>query len=219
MPRACRSCTWGMYCTRFHARSSVRTNTTLGGAAPAAGVRPPPPARARAPPPREALRTIGPRNPSAPGEVARRVVSASARRHSSASSSGHLALDHLAAGGDQVEPRGPVELGKLLPLSRPRRPLHDERVAAHGGRVEVARERPGDHALAARLAHLAERERLAVGGLEPVSSSNSRRAAASASSSSPYSPLGIDHARSSLRAQNGPPMCPSSTSGSPSRTR
>src|SRR6185312_4844844 len=51
------------------------------------------------------------------------------------------------------------------------------------------------------------------GGGVPSSSVNSRTAAASGSSSGPCSPLGSDHAPSSLRAQNGPPMCPSSTSG------
>jgi hypothetical protein len=46
----------------------------------------------------------------------------------------------------------------------------------------------------------------------PISSTNSRRAAAQGSSSSVCSPLGIDHAASSLRAQNGPPGWPIRTS-------
>src|SRR6476469_9637594 len=46
----------------------------------------------------------------------------------------------------------------------------------------------------------------------PISSANSRRAASSAGSGSANSPLGIDHAPSSRRAQNGPPGCTSSTS-------
>ncbi len=49
----------------------------------------------------------------------------------------------------------------------------------------------------------------------PISSWNSRQAATNGSSSAPYSPLGIDHAPSSLRAQIGPPMWPSSTSSCP----
>ncbi|CAM5714348.1 hypothetical protein SCALM49S_05698 [Streptomyces californicus] len=48
----------------------------------------------------------------------------------------------------------------------------------------------------------------------PSSSVNSRRAAASALSSGPYSPFGTDQAASSRPAQNGPPMCPISTSTS-----
>ena len=51
------------------------------------------------------------------------------------------------------------------------------------------------------------------GGAEPSSSVNSRTAARAGSSSAPCSPFGIDQAPSSLRAQNGPPMCPSSSSG------
>src|SRR5439155_312928 len=51
-----------------------------------------------------------------------------------------------------------------------------------------------------------------VGGSVPSSSENSRRAAASASSPGAYSPLGIDHAPASWRAQNGPPGWTSSTS-------
>src|SRR6478609_9428095 len=46
----------------------------------------------------------------------------------------------------------------------------------------------------------------------PSSSANSRRAAACGSSPGSISPLGIVHAPASLRAQNGPPMCPTSTS-------
>lgn len=57
----------------------------------------------------------------------------------------------------------------------------------------------------------------------PSSSTNSRRAAAAASSSGPYSPFGTDQAAASRPAQNGPPMCPISTSTSrpstPSVTR
>src|SRR5262245_50898120 len=37
MPSVCRRCTLGMYCTRFHARSSTRTKTMFGGVAAAAG--------------------------------------------------------------------------------------------------------------------------------------------------------------------------------------
>ena len=51
------------------------------------------------------------------------------------------------------------------------------------------------------------------GGGDPSSSVNSRAAAAAGFSSGSYSPFGIDHAASSFRAQNGPPMCPRSTSG------
>src|SRR5438128_6763309 len=50
---------------------------------------------------------------------------------------------------------------------------------------------------------------------QPVSSSNSRCAAASGASPLGNSPLGIDHAPSSSFAQNGPPGCTSSSSGSP----
>ena len=58
-----------------------------------------------------------------------------------------------------------------------------------------------------------ELDELPGGGAVPVSSSNSRSADARGSSSSPYSPLGIDHAPSSFLAQNGPPGCTSRTSG------
>src|SRR4051794_10495312 len=53
---------------------------------------------------------------------------------------------------------------------------------------------------------------------EPSSSANSRSATANGSSPSPYSPLGIDQPPASFFAQNGPPMCPISTS-SPSPAR
>ena len=46
----------------------------------------------------------------------------------------------------------------------------------------------------------------------PISSKNSRLAAARGSSLWSYSPFGIHHAPSSFLAQNGPPICPSSTS-------
>ena len=46
----------------------------------------------------------------------------------------------------------------------------------------------------------------------PVSSWNSRRAASSGCSPASTSPFGTDQARASLRAQNGPPMWPISTS-------
>ncbi len=46
----------------------------------------------------------------------------------------------------------------------------------------------------------------------PVSSPNSRRAASTGASSGSCSPLGSDQACSCLRAQNGPPRCPTSTS-------
>src|SRR3954447_17000779 len=51
---------------------------------------------------------------------------------------------------------------------------------------------------------------------EPSSSANSRRAAARGASDRGCSPFGMDHAPSSLRAQNGPPMCASSTWTAPS---
>src|SRR6476620_5218880 len=53
----------------------------------------------------------------------------------------------------------------------------------------------------------------------PSSSANSRCATVHGSSPSTYSPFGIDHAPSSLRAQNGPPGWPISTSMPPSVTR
>src|ERR1035437_4900118 len=53
----------------------------------------------------------------------------------------------------------------------------------------------------------------------PSSSSNSRRAAASGSSSGAYSPLGIDQAPASRRAQNGPPGWTSSTANASPRRR
>ena len=44
-----------------------------------------------------------------------------------------------------------------------------------------------------------------VGAGQPSSSANSRRATSHGSCPAAYSPLGIDQAPSSLRAQNGPP--------------
>src|ERR1700730_8511808 len=50
---------------------------------------------------------------------------------------------------------------------------------------------------------------------KPVSSRNSRLAASSGSSPGSNSPLGIDHAPSSLFTQNGPPGCTKNTSREP----
>src|SRR5205814_429812 len=57
-----------------------------------------------------------------------------------------------------------------------------------------------------------------TGRSTPSSSTHSRTAAASGSSSSRCSPFGTDQAASSLRDQNGPPMCPSNTSSDGTRS-
>src|SRR6185312_15634306 len=62
----------------------------------------------------------------------------------------------LLARGVEVEPLGPVHLGERLPGARARRPLHLERVARDGDRVEVALDGPGGHLLAALLLHAAQ---------------------------------------------------------------
>ena len=59
----------------------------------------------------------------------------------------------------------------------------------------------------------------ALADLGTVRLKSGKQVAAWASSSSPCSPLGIDHAPASLRAQKGPPGWTSSTSGSPSARR
>src|SRR5215204_191595 len=60
------------------------------------------------------------------------------------------------------EPRGAVDLRKLRLLTGLRRPFHRERVAPDRRRVAVALDRPGEHELAALLAHRRQRMELAV---------------------------------------------------------
>jgi len=71
--------------------------------------------------------------------------------------------------------------------------------------VEVAPDSPRDDPLATRCRSSPSLTRRPSGGRLPSSSSNSRSAAArgSGSTAGSYSPLGIDHAPSSLFAQNG----------------
>src|ERR687897_2754978 len=60
-----------------------------------------------------------------------------------------------------AEPAGAVDLGELRGAPGARRPLHRERVAAHGVGVEVALGGPGGHDLAALLLHVVELDQLA----------------------------------------------------------
>ena len=112
----------------------------------------------------------------------------------------------------EIEPLGAVDLGELAPLSRLRRPLHLERVAAQRRGIGVAAYGPRVDDLAAALGAPGPSASAGPAAVKPVSSANSRRATASGSSSASISPFGIDQAPRSLRAKNGPPGWTSRTS-------
>ncbi len=147
-------------------------------------------------------------------------MDAAPRRRLEALEQGELSGQQLGAGLVQREPRRLVDLGEAALLARTGRPLHLEGVARGGARVDVAVARPTparaflppDAPRRGRGAALAARAVRALRRIPP-------RRGAAGSSSSPYSPLGIDHAPASLRAQKGPPGCTRSTSISPSALR
>src|SRR5690606_31643113 len=118
--------------------------------------------RHRQAPEAQAPRTVlgGPATPGAltPARRARR----SAHEFDEAVEQGDLTLDELRAGGRRVEPLEAIDLGERRELAGPGRPLDLERVARRRRRVEVALDRPRPDHLA-RLADLAEIDRLAVG--------------------------------------------------------
>jgi hypothetical protein len=113
-----------------------------------------------------------------------------------------LRFDDLRACVRDREPFDPVDLGKAGHQPRVRRPFELEGVAARVVRVDVGLDSEAMNHLAASLPNRPK-----------ASSANSRRAAAAgASLPGSNSPLGIDHAPSSLRDQKGPPGCASRTS-------
>ena len=130
-----------------------------------------------------------------------------------------LTLEEFHVGLGHGKPTYAVDFRILADVARPLRPLQLERVADGALEVQIAANGERRDDLAARLLQRREvdarpvRRRLAEFLLEFA------LRVVQGSSPSTYSPFGIDHAPSSLRAQNGPPGWPISTSTPPSVTR
>src|SRR5260370_5542637 len=74
-----------------------------------------------------------------------------------------LARQDLLPCGFGRKPFGAIDFREALPGGALRRPFDHGGIGLDFGRVEIALDRPGEHALAAGLAHLAQRAELALG--------------------------------------------------------
>ena len=73
-----------------------------------------------------------------------------------------LAPGDLPQGGFDVEPCGPVDLGKAPALAGPRRPFHFEEIAGDRGFVDVGLYRKCDNSLAAGLTEFAKQGKVTL---------------------------------------------------------